>query len=174
VNAPLLIGSRYGQVRWLWLTILVVIADQATKAMIVSSLQLFERRDWLPMLGIMHVHNLGAAFSFLNDAGGWQRYLFLGLAVVVSAGIVVWLVRLKGRVSWMLPAGLSMIAGGALGNAVDRVVRGFVVDFIDVHWFEVYHFYAFNLADTAITIGAGLLILDTMLEANRPGGVAAP
>ena len=168
------IEPRFGQLRWLWLTILVIAADQASKAMVVANLQLFERRDWLPMLGVMHVHNLGAAFSFLNDAGGWQRYLFLGLAIVVSAGIVVWLVRLKGLVSWMLPAGLAMIAGGALGNALDRVTRGFVVDFIDVHWFEVYHFYAFNLADTAITIGAGLLILDTMLEANRPGGSAAP
>jgi len=172
--APSPAGSRYGQVRWLWLTLVVIAADQATKAMIVSSLQLFERRDWLPMLGVTHVHNLGAAFSFLSDAAGWQQYLFLGLAVVVSTGILVWLARMQGRVSWMLPAGLAMIAGGALGNAIDRIVRGFVVDFIDVHWFEVYHFYAFNVADTAITIGAGLLILDTILEANRQDGAARP
>jgi signal peptidase II len=173
VNAPSTV-SRFGQLRWLWLTIVVIVADQVTKSMIVSSLQLFERRDWLPMLGITHVHNFGAAFSFLNDASGWQHYLFLGLAVAVSSGIVIWLGRMTGRVSWMLPAGLAMIAGGALGNAVDRVVRGFVVDFIDMHWFEVYHFYAFNVADSAITIGAGLLILDTILEANRPGSSVPP
>jgi len=174
MSAPLPIGSRYGQLRWLWLTVLVIAADQLTKAMIVSNLQLFERRDWLPMLGVTHVHNRGAAFSFLSDATGWQHYLFLGLAAVVSVGIIVWLVRLPGRVSWVLPAGLALIAGGALGNAIDRVVRGFVVDFIDVHWFELYHFYAFNVADSAITVGAALLILDTVLDANRQRGAAAP
>lgn len=166
--------ARFGQLRWLWLTAVVIATDQATKALLVSTLQLFERRAWLPLLEITRLHNRGAAFSFLNDASGWQHYLFLGLAVLVSIGIIVWLARLKGPVSWLLPAGLAMIAGGALGNAVDRLMRGYVVDFIHVHWFEAWYFPAFNVADSAITVGAALLILDTLRESSQAGSAAAP
>ncbi len=160
-------GSRLGMLHWLWLSVVVIGADQASKALIVATLQLFERRAWLPVLEITRLHNRGAAFSFLNDAGGWQHYLFLGLALTVTAGITVWLARLKAGVPALLPAGLSLIAGGALGNAIDRVARGYVVDFIHVHWREVWYFPAFNVADTAITIGAALLVLDSILESSR-------
>jgi signal peptidase II len=160
-------ASRFGKLHWLWLSVLVIAADQASKAVIVATLQLFERREWLPVLEITRLHNRGAAFSFLNDAAGWQHYLFLGLALVVTTGITVWLARLKGAVSVLLPAGLSLIAGGALGNAIDRVARGYVVDFIHVHWWQAWYFPAFNVADSAITIGAALLVLDSVLESGR-------
>lgn len=160
-------GSRLGRLHWLWLSVVVVVVDQASKALVVSALQLFERREWLPVLEITRLHNRGAAFSFLNDASGWQHYLFLGLALVVTAGITVWLARMKGKVSALLPAGLALIVGGALGNALDRVARGYVVDFIHVHWWQAWYFPAFNVADTAITVGAALLILDSLLESGR-------
>ena len=161
------VGSRVGRLHWLWLSVVVIAADQVSKALIVATLQLFERREWLPVLEITRLHNRGAAFSFLNDASGWQHYLFLGLALVVTTGITVWLARLKGAVSVLLPAGLSLIAGGALGNAIDRVARGYVVDFIHVHWWQAWYFPAFNVADAAITIGAALLVLDSLLESGR-------
>ncbi len=163
-----------GMLRWLWLSAAVITADQATKALVVATLQLFERRSWLPLLEITRLHNKGAAFSFLNDASGWQHYLFLGLAAVVSIGIIIWLARLKEGVSALLPCGLALIVGGALGNAIDRIARGYVVDFIHVHWFESWYFPAFNVADSAITVGAILLILDSLLDSARPGAAAKP
>jgi signal peptidase II len=153
--------------RWLWLSALVVGVDQATKALIVARFELFERKALLPVLELTRLHNKGAAFSFLSDASGWQHYLFLGLAALVSVGIVVWLARLRGPGHALLAAGLALILGGAVGNALDRLLRGHVVDFIHFHWFERWYFPAFNAADTAITIGAGLLLLDSLLESRR-------
>ena len=153
--------------RWVWLSAFVVLLDHATKALVVMRLELFERREWLPFLEITRLHNTGAAFSFLNDASGWQRYLFLGLAAVVSLGIVGWLWRLRPPADRVLAGGLSLILGGAVGNALDRLMRGHVVDFIHFHWFGRWYFPAFNVADTAITIGAGLLILDSLLDSRR-------
>jgi signal peptidase II len=162
--------------RWVWLSAFVVLLDHATKALVVMRLELFERREWLPFLEITRLHNKGAAFSFLNDASGWQRYLFLGLAVVVSLGIVGWLWRLRPPADQILAGGLSLILGGAVGNALDRLMRGHVVDFIHFHWFGRWYFPAFNVADTAITIGAGLLILDSLLDSRRArtGSVGEP
>jgi signal peptidase II len=162
-------------VRWLWLSAVVIALDQAAKALVVSRLELFERRPLLPVLELTRLHNKGAAFSFLSDASGWQHYLFLALAAVVSAGIVVWLLRLKAQHSALLASGLALVLGGAVGNAIDRLARGHVIDFIHFHWFERWYFPAFNVADCAITIGAALLILDSLLESRRarPAGAGA-
>jgi signal peptidase II len=153
--------------RWLWLSALVIGLDQASKALIAARLELFERHPLLPVLEITRLHNRGAAFSFLNDASGWQKYFFVGLALMVSAGIVVWLSRLALARSTLIGSGLALILGGALGNVVDRVLRGYVVDFIHVHWYDRWYFPAFNVADSAITVGAALLILDSLLESRR-------
>jgi signal peptidase II len=114
----------------------------------------------------MRLHNTGAAFSFLSNASGWQRWVFVGLGVAVSTGILVWLRRLPSKGQGMLAAGLSLIVGGALGNVIDRVLHGHVIDFIRVHWGEHY-FPAFNVADSAITVGAALIVLDNLLELDR-------
>ena len=166
-------------VRWLWLSAVVIALDQATKALIVARFELFERLPLLPVLELTRLHNKGAAFSLLSNASGWQHYLFLALAAIVSIGIIAWLVRLEAGVRALLPAGLALILGGAVGEAIDRVARGHVIDFIHFHWFERWYFPAFNVADTAITIGAGLLILDSLLESRRarsraPDPVAPP
>ncbi len=165
--APLTPGRDARAIRWLWLSAVVVAVDQATKALIVARFELFERRALLPVLEVTRLHNKGAAFSFLSEAAGWQHYLFLGLAGFVSVGIIVWLLRLRSPGNAPLAAGLALILGGAVGNAIDRLARGYVVDFIHFHWLERWYFPAFNAADTAITVGAGLLILDSLLESRR-------
>jgi signal peptidase II len=155
-----------GASNWLWLGVAVVVLDQWTKSLIVERFEEFDRVVVLPVLEIMRLHNEGAAFSFLSNAGGWQRWVFIGLGVAVSAGILVWLRRLPAKGQSLLAAGLSLILGGALGNVVDRVLLGHVVDFIRVHW-EDHYFPAFNVADTAISIGAALIILDNLLDLDR-------
>jgi signal peptidase II len=167
VNKPAVAEPGVSALRWLWLSVALIGLDQASKALIVARLDLFERREWLPLLEVTRLHNRGAAFSFLNDASGWQKYLFIGLALLVSAGIVVWLSRLMLARTRMLASGLSLILGGAIGNVIDRVARGYVVDFIHFHWYAKWDFPAFNVADTGITIGAALLILDSLLETRR-------
>jgi signal peptidase II len=152
--------------RWLWLALAVIVADQVTKTLIVRSFELYEVLEVWPVLEITRLHNTGAAFSLLAGASGWQRWFFVGLAVVVSVGIVYWLWRMPRTAPFWLPAGLSLVMGGALGNVIDRLLHGHVVDFLHFHW-ERWYFPAFNLADTAITIGAGLLILDALLEGRR-------
>lgn len=159
-------GLRAGAANWLWLALFVMLVDQWTKYLVTENLDEFEQIVLLPVLEIMRLHNEGAAFSFLSDASGWQRWLFVGLGVLVSGGILVWLRRLPASGQNLLAAGLSLILGGALGNVIDRVLWGHVIDFIRVHYQE--HFFpAFNAADSAITIGAVLLILDNLLEYDR-------
>jgi signal peptidase II len=159
-------GLRAGAANWLWLALVVMLLDQWTKYLVSENLDEFEQIILLPVLELMRLHNEGAAFSFLSDASGWQRWLFVGLGVVVSGGILVWLRRLPANGQNLLAAGLSLILGGALGNVIDRVLGGHVIEFIRVHYVE--HFFpAFNLADSAITIGAVLLILDNLLEYDR-------
>lgn len=161
------ITTRFGALRWLWLALLVIGADQFTKWVVVTRLQLFERHAWLPVLEITRLHNRGAAFSFLNDAGGWQFYLFVGLALLVSVGIVIALMRIPtGKPSW-ITVGLALILGGAIGNVIDRILRGYVVDFIHVHWGELWYFPAFNVADSAITVGAICMVLDAWIDSQR-------
>ena len=151
---------------WLWLTLFVVAADQWTKRLVVDNLNEFDSVVLLPVLEFMRLHNTGAAFSFLSDASGWQRWFFIALAICVSLGIFVWLWRLPARGKNLLAAGLCLVMGGALGNVIDRMLLGHVVDFVRVHY-QAWYFPAFNLADSAITIGAGLLILDTFLQPNE-------
>ena len=151
--------------RWLPLTAVVVVADQAVKAWMVHHFAPFERVQLLPVLDIVLTYNTGAAFSFLSQASGWQRWLFVLLALGVSLALIVWMRRLQARVHGLLAAGLALIVGGALGNMIDRLTIGRVVDFIHVHAGRAY-FPAFNVADSAITVGAVVLLIDAWREAR--------
>ena len=148
---------------WLAIAALVVITDQASKSAISASLRLGEIREITGFFNLVLAHNRGAAFSFLSDAGGWQRLLFIGIAVAATAFIVVMLARHSSE--RLFSVGLALILGGALGNLWDRIALGHVVDFLDFHALG-WHFWAFNLADSAITVGAGLLILDSLRAAG--------
>ncbi|MGH8611360.1 MAG: signal peptidase II [Gammaproteobacteria bacterium] len=149
--------------KWLWLSSGVIVLDQLTKRAASGTLELYQSLPLLPSVNLTLTHNTGAAFSLLDQAGGWQRWFFAAIALVVSACIVFWLYRLpRGKV--VLAAGLSLILGGALGNLWDRLSLGYVIDFIDLYY-STWHWPAFNVADSAITIGAGLLIVDAF---SRP------
>ncbi len=152
--------------RWLPLALGVIVLDQFTKALIMRHFQLYEGIVVLPVLDLMRLHNTGAAFSFLDRASGWQRWFFAALAVGVGTAIVIWLGKLKARRQWLLSCSLALILGGALGNVIDRLRYGHVVDFIRAHWNEHY-FPAFNVADSCISVGAALLLLDAWLEHRR-------
>ena len=145
------------------LTAALIFIDQLSKAWIEASYRLGEFTAVFFWLDITRLHNLGAAFSFLADAGGWQRWFFTVLAIVISVGLVVWLRRLHVREERLLVVALACILGGAIGNVIDRIEHGYVVDFIHVHWGNAY-FPAFNVADMAITIGAGLILLDAFRD----------
>jgi len=162
VTPPVPVPKRTHPTAWLWLSLLVVALDQATKFLAARFLDLYERVEVLPVLDFTLLHNTGAAFSLLATASGWQRGFFIGLALTVSLLLLVWIWRTP-RGEKMLPLALSLVLGGALGNVIDRIAHGYVVDFVHVHWGASY-FPAFNIADSAITIGAGLLILDAFRE----------
>ena len=157
--------NRGRATKWLLLSAIVVLVDQLTKAYISRHYGEFEFTTLLPVLDITLMHNVGAAFSFLAGASGWQRWLFIALAMGVSIAIVVWLFRMP-RSKVLLAAGLSLVLGGAIGNVIDRIRLGYVVDFIHFHWDRAY-FPAFNVADSAITVGAACLLLDALLETKR-------
>ena len=160
-------SARFGKLGWVWLSVVVFVIDQVTKYWFDNNLQMYERITVIPqVLDWTLAYNTGAAFSFLAGASGWQRWLFTLIAVVVSVVLVVWLKRLKPDETW-LAVGLALVLGGALGNLVDRVVFGHVVDFILVHWQSSWYFPAFNIADSAITVGAVLLALD-MFKSKKP------
>jgi signal peptidase II len=160
---------RAGASDWLWLALVVIVLDQWTKYLVTDTFELYGSVTLLPVLDIMRLHNEGAAFSFLSNASGWQRWLFTGLGIAVSAGILFWLRRLPESGRNLLAAGLSLVLGGALGNVIDRVLWGHVIDFIRVHYDPWnFDFPAFNVADSAITVGAALLILDNLLDLGRP------
>ncbi|ASK35078.1 signal peptidase II [Alloalcanivorax mobilis] len=156
---------RKGQLGWLWLTVLVIALDQISKHLIVGRFQLYERLEVSGFFNLTLAYNTGAAFSFLAQAGGWQRWFFALIAVVAAVLILTWLARLKPA-ERLQGAALALILGGALGNLYDRIVLGHVVDFLDFYWGD-YHFPAFNIADSAITIGAALIILDMILGGRR-------
>ena len=144
--------------RWLWVSVLVIVVDQLTKLWANAGLEFGQPVALLPVFNLTLVYNPGAAFSFLSDATGWQRWFFITLALGVSGFIVTWLTRLeRGRV--VLALALALILGGALGNMIDRVLFGHVIDFIDLHYRQ-WHWPVFNVADSAITVGACLVILD--------------
>ncbi len=150
---------------WYRLAIVVVILDQLTKLWATFALQYGVPVVVLPVFNFTLQHNTGAAFSFLHDAGGWQRWFFSVIAIVVGIGIAIWMTRLK-RGQTLLMTSLTLLLGGAVGNVIDRLRFGYVVDFISVHYSE-YYFPAFNIADAAITIGAGLLLLDMVLNPHN-------
>jgi signal peptidase II len=148
--------------RWLWLVAVVIVLDQVSKQLVVNHLVLHEALPLLPSLNLLRAENTGAAFSFLSGASGWQRWFFIALATTISVMLLVWLRRLS--MGQRLQGGaLALILGGALGNLFDRVLHGYVIDFIDVYYRD-WHFPVFNIADSAITVGAILLILDTLLH----------
>lgn len=160
--------SRFGHLPWLLLSVLILVADRVTKDIFEGTLSMYQRIEVIPgYFDWTLAYNTGAAFSFLADAAGWQRWFFAAIAIVVSVVLVVWLKRLK-RHETLLAVALAMVLGGALGNLYDRVVLGHVVDFILVHWQNRWYFPAFNLADSAITVGAILLALD-MFKSNKSG-----
>lgn len=150
---------------WLWLSVVVIALDLLSKWVAESSLTLYQQVPVIDgLFSFTLAYNTGAAFSFLSDAGGWQRWFFIAIAVGVSVMLLVWLSRLA-RDKWLEALALALILGGALGNLYDRIVHGHVVDFILVHWQQSWFFPAFNIADSAITVGAALMILDMF----RPG-----
>ena len=152
---------------WMWLgvTAAVIALDWVTKQRVTEALDLYRPVEVFPFLNIMLAHNYGAAFSFLNEAGGWQRWFFVTLASVVSLVLLVWLLRLPRR-EWVTGLGLALVLGGAIGNLIDRIRLGYVVDFIDVH-FGGWHYPAFNVADSAITCGVILLLIDALILSRR-------
>lgn len=147
--------------RWLGLGVLVIVLDQWSKAAIGSHFAYGEGMAFAPFFNLVLAHNQGAAFSMLNDAGGWQRWLFSAIAVIAAVWITVLLHR--HRQQKLFCFALALILGGALGNLIDRIAHGYVVDFLDFHW-NAYHFPAFNLADSAITCGAALLLWDGFMN----------
>ena len=151
--------------KWLWVSAVVIALDQVTKALAAAKLVYGEPVHLLPGLNLTLAFNTGAAFSFLSSADGWQRWLFVGIALVVSAAIVGWLWRVPKGAVWM-PLALTLILGGALGNVWDRLQHGYVIDFIDVY-FRAYHWPAFNVADSAITVGAVMLLIEAFLSRSK-------
>jgi signal peptidase II len=145
--------------RWYALALLVVLLDQYTKGLASTGLDYGRPVQLFSWFNLTLQHNTGAAFSFLNDAGGWQRWFFSVVALGISAALMVWLYVMP-RGQWLLALSLGLILGGAVGNLWDRVALGYVVDFISVHY-DRWYFPAFNLADSAITIGAGLMLFDS-------------
>ncbi|HPE61650.1 MAG TPA: signal peptidase II [Thiolinea sp.] len=162
-----------GMLLWLWVAAVVVALDQLSKWMAEASLgEGMPIPSGLPHLNWMLMYNKGAAFSFLGDQGGWQRWFFAMLAVVVSIFIINWLRKLERTARWTA-LGLVLVLGGAIGNLIDRLLYGKVIDFIDVYfdipWFrDNYHFATFNVADIAITLGAVLLVLVSLFD-NESG-----
>ena len=151
--------------KWLWITAVVIILDQFTKYLASDLLTLHEPVEIIPLINLTLAHNTGAAFSFLSDASGWQRWFFIGLALVVSAVILLWIRGLPQKAS-RTAISLALILGGALGNVWDRIQLGYVVDFIDVYYGQ-WHWPAFNAADSSITIGTILLIVDALWGMRR-------
>lgn len=158
-------------VRWLWLALLVFVADIGIKLVVMNSMGYgWENRiEILPFFNLLYVHNYGAAFSFLSDQAGWQRWFFTAIAFVVTGLLAFWMRRLPVSDKWNNIA-YALIIGGAVGNVFDRVVHGFVVDYLDFYWGN-YHWPAFNLADSAICIGAAMIILDSFRSSKKAAQV---
>ena len=156
--------------RWLPLTVAVIGLDQFTKLLVIHHVRRFGSIKVLPVLDISLRYNTGAAWSFLAGASGWQRWFFIGLALIVTASILIWMRRLKSGSQWLLSLSLALILAGALGNLIDRLRLGHVIDFIVAHWHRS-EFPTFNVADSSITVGAALLLLDAFLESRRSRGL---
>ncbi|GAB3685984.1 signal peptidase II [Salinisphaera aquimarina] len=158
-------GFQLQNAHWLWLSAIVIGADQVTKQLVVNNLELFDRIHLFDWLNLSRMHNTGAAFSIFAGATPW---FFVALSVVVSIGILVWM-RRHPHGERLVAASFALILGGALGNAIDRATRGFVIDFVDFH-ISGWHYPAFNIADSAIVLGAILLGLDMLWPRRRNTG----
>ena len=159
-----------GKSAWLGLSLAIVILDQFSKWFVTAHLHVYETLYVLPVFNIALLHNTGAAFSMLAGQPGWQRWFFVILAMVIVTLIVIWLVRMPAQENRWIAAGIALVAGGAVGNVLDRLVTGYVVDFLQFHW-QGWFFPAFNVADSAITVGAIMLILDGVFMQRRAHGV---
>jgi signal peptidase II len=153
-------------ITWMVVALAVIVADQLTKWAIIEWVALYEKIPLNSFINLTHQRNTGAAFSFLADAGGWQRWFFVLLSAAVSGVIAVWLWRIRDQGQAVLAAGLALVLGGAVGNLIDRVMLGYVTDFIQV-WFGGWAFPSFNIADAGISIGAALLIIDALFFSGR-------
>ncbi len=150
---------------WIWVSFIALAVDLVSKYIVVSHFKLYESINILPIFNLTYVRNFGAAFSFLADHSGWQKYFFITLALVISTVLIVLL--FKNNYSKKLSnIAYSLIIGGALANAIDRFYNGYVIDFLDFYW-DIYHYPVFNFADVFIILGAGLLILESFLEAKN-------
>ncbi len=157
-------AARARLLPWFAVALAVIALDQLTKTLILGHFEYGDSRYVTPFFNLVRVHNSGAAFSFLADASGWQRWFFVGLGVA-AAGFITWMLRRHGH-QRLFAWALALILGGALGNVIDRLLHGHVVDFIQVHW-KHWYFPSFNVADSAITVGAALLILDELRRVRR-------
>ena len=163
------VSSRNG-LWFLLLSLLVIVLDQASKLWILANVPLYYDINILPIFDITYVRNYGAAFSFLSDAGGWQRWFFTGIAAVVSVLLTYWMYKTEWKEQRQLWS-FGLILGGAIGNVADRLVHGYVVDFLHFYY-QNWHFPAFNVADIAISCGAALLLLDGVLDMKKQKVVA--
>jgi len=154
--------------RWLWVMAVVIVADLASKYWVMTSMQLHESRALIPFFNLFYAHNYGAAFSFLADKGGWQRWMFAAIAVAIALSLLLMMYRSRAEQK-MTNIAYAMIIGGALGNLFDRAWHGFVVDFIDFYVGD-WHFATFNIADCGICVGAALIVLEGLLP-KRDGSV---
>ena len=152
---------------WLALALLILLVDQLSKWLIIGQFNLGDSRSITGFFNLVRAHNPGAAFSFLAQAGGWQRWLFTGLGIGASL-LMIWMLRSHPGQK-LFGFAIACILGGAIGNVIDRLVHGYVVDFLDFHW-AGWHFPAFNAADSAITLGAACLLLDELLRVRRAKG----
>lgn len=158
--------TRQQKIFWFAVAAVIVVADQVTKRLVIDNLTLYQHLSVLPIFDLVRLHNTGAAFSFLASASGWQNWLFMGVAVVVVVGIVWWLTTLPERGRAVLALGLTLVLGGAIGNVIDRVAYGYVIDFI-LFYYKDWSYPAFNVADSAITCGVALILYDGLILEKR-------
>ena len=157
-------SSRF--VTWMVVALLIAVADQLTKLAVIEWIPLYDRVPLNSFINLTHQKNTGAAFSFLADAGGWQRWFFVVLATGVSVVIAIWIWRIRNTGQAILSAGLALVLGGAVGNLIDRILLGHVTDFFQV-WFGSWAFPSFNVADAGISVGAALLIIDALFFSGK-------
>ncbi|GHG02503.1 signal peptidase II [Thalassotalea marina] len=156
------LSKSSSSLHWLWITLLFLVIDQVSKHWVAGSMELYQSIEVFSFFNITYAHNPGAAFSFLADQGGWQRWFFTGVAIIASVVFLVWLKRTP-KENYMLGAALACMLSGALGNLIDRLLFGYVIDFLDFHW-QGNAWPTFNIADSIIFIGAALMIIDSFQQ----------